>query len=321
MRKTKLLVVSGPTAAGKTELGIRLAEALDGEIISADSMQIYKGLDVGTAKPTKDERARARHHLIDILELGESYSVAAFIKDAGELCRDISARGKLPIIVGGTWLYIDSLLKGREFSEEGDEEFRKLTRAELEERYDEIGGAAMLCELRQFDPERAARLSAGDKKRIVRAYEFFLLTGKTISEFDEESRRRESSFEALCFALGFKDRKKLYERIELRVQKMLEGGIIKEAEALMAMELPVSSGAMQAIGYKELFPYLRGECSIDEAAEELKKNSRRYAKRQFTFMRSADNLNWIEYEDEADADFAMRKAMEKIEKEKFIGGL
>lgn len=318
MSDYKLLVVSGPTASGKTELGIRLAEALNGEIISADSMQIYKGLDIGTAKPTKAERARVPHHLIDILEPHESYSVAAFVKDAEAVSEDILRRGKLPIVVGGTWLYIDSLLKGREFSQEGDEELRRLTRKELEERYDEIGGAGMLGELRQFDPERAERLSVNDKKRIVRAYEFFLLTGKTISQFDKESLELTGKFNSLCFALGFKNRKTLYGRIERRVEKMLKEGILAEAEYLMSLKLPQSAGAMQAIGYKELFPYLGGECSLSDAEAELKKNSRRYAKRQLSFMRSAENLNWIEFDSDPDMDFAVRKVLSKIEKENFL---
>lgn len=318
MAKLKLLVISGPTASGKTEFGIRLAEELGGEIISADSMQIYKGLNIGTAKPTKEEQARVPHHLIDILEPHESYSVAAFLKDAKAVSEDITERGKLTIVVGGTWLYIDSLLKGREFSEEGEEEFRRLTRKELTERYDEIGGNAMMNELRQFDPERAERLAANDKKRIVRAYEFYLLTGKTITQFDKESQERKSKFKSLCFALGFKERKTLYDRIERRAEKMLSEGILEEAAYLMSLKLPRSAGAMQAIGYKELFPYLRGECTLDDAETELKKNSRRYAKRQLTFMRAAENLNWIEFDLMPDMDFAMREALSIIEKEKFL---
>lgn len=318
MTDFKLLVISGPTASGKTELGIRLAEALNGEIISADSMQIYKGLDIGTAKPTKEEQARAKHHLIDILEPHESYSVAAFLKDAEAVSEDIIKRGKLPIVVGGTWLYIDSLLKGREFSQEGSEELRRRTRQELEERYEEIGGVGMLEELEKFDPERADRLSPNDKKRIVRAYEFFLLTGKSLTQFDKESQKRESKFKSLCFALGFKERKTLYERIERRVEKMLKEGILEEAKYLMSLNLPQNAGAMQAIGYKELFPYLKGECSLDDAEAELKKNSRRYAKRQLTFMRAAENLNWIEFNEEPDMDFAVCEALSIIEKEKFL---
>ena len=236
----KIVVITGPTATGKTRLGVLLAKELGGEIVSADSMQLYRRMDIGTAKPTPEEMQGVPHHLIDVAEPSESWSAAKFVDAAAAACRDILSRGKLPIVVGGTGLYIDSLVQGRSFGavdESGE------TRRELEERYDEIGGAAMLRELAQLDPERAAKLHARDKKRVVRAYEVYLLTGKTITELDAESRLKPPDFDAAYIILGWASREEMYAHIDARVDEMVGRGLFAEVEALLAEGLSPGSTA------------------------------------------------------------------------------
>ena len=255
----KIVVITGPTATGKTRLGVLLAKELGGEIVSADSMQIYRRMDIGTAKPTPEEMQGVPHHLIDVAEPSESWSAAKFVDAAAAACRDILSRGKLPIVVGGTGLYIDSLVQGRSFGavdESGE------TRRELEERYDEIGGAAMLRELAQLDPERAAKLHARDKKRVVRAYEVYLLTGKTMSEHDAETRARPPRYDAAVIALDFAERAELYRRIDARVDAMAAAGLFDEVRALLARPLGAGCTAMQAIGYKEAGRRARGDIAL-----------------------------------------------------------
>lgn len=278
---SKVLVIAGPTASGKTALAIDLAQKLNGEIVSADSMQIYRRMDVGTAKATAEEQAAVPHHMIDIVEPWENYSVSRYVGDAAKCCEDILSRGKLPVICGGTGLYIDSLLSGRNFgdSPEGSE-----LRDELNAKYDSAGGEAMLKELSVFDPERAAKLAPNDKKRIVRAFEVYLLTGETITEHDEKTRLLPPRYEAEFRILGTGDRAALYQRIDARVDSMMEKGLVAEAEELLKTVSPEAT-SMQAIGYKEIASYLRGELSLDEAVELIKQSSRRYAKRQLTWFR------------------------------------
>lgn len=299
----KIVVITGPTATGKTRLGVMLALELGGEVVSADSMQLYRGMDIGTAKPTPAEMQGVPHHLIDVAEPWEGWSAAKFVEAARAACLDIISRGRLPIVVGGTGLYIDSLVQGRSFGavdETGE------TRRELEERYDEIGGAAMLRELAQLDPERAAKLGPNDKKRVVRAYEVYLLTGRTITELDRESREREPEFDARYIILGWASRDELYRRIDARVDEMVAQGLFEEVEALLAEGLGPDTTAMQAIGYKEAAEALRGECSRDEAIEKIKRETRRYAKRQLTWLRRREGALRIDWEGTPDFESALR---------------
>ncbi len=298
----KIAVITGPTATGKTRLGITLAARLNGEIVSADSMQIYRGMDIGTAKPTSEELAAAPHHLIDVADPWEEWSVSRYVEAADAAVADILARGKLPIVVGGTGLYIDSLVRGVEFSERSEAD--EICRAELEGRYDEIGGEAMLTELGQIDPERAKKLHPADKKRIVRAMEVYLLTGETITEHDRRSAARPPKYDAAYIILDFEKREELYARIDSRVDEMVEAGLFEEVERIFANR--VSATARQAIGYKEAAAALAGEMSRDEAVELIKRESRRYAKRQLTWLRAKPDTFWIRWQGEADFELAAR---------------
>ena len=288
----KLVVITGPTASGKTALGVALAQRLGGEVVSADSMQIYRGMDIGTAKPTPEEMQGVPHHMIGIADPAENYSVSRYAAQAAACVDDILARGKLPIVVGGTGLYIDSLIAGRTFA---DGTADTALRQELSERYDEIGGEGLLGELRKVDPERAARLHPADKKRIVRAMEVYILTGKTITRYD-----------AAKIALDFADRQDLYDRIDRRVDAMVRQGLFDEVRALLAAGVPADCTAMQAIGYKEAVAAVRGEASPQEAVAAIQLASRRYAKRQLTWLRRDPDLFWIRHEKTPDMDRACR---------------
>ena len=277
----KIIVVAGPTASGKTRLGIELAKAFGGEIVSADSMQLYRGMDVGTAKATPEEQAAAPHHMLDVADPGEPYSVARYVEEAGQVCDALLARGRLPVVVGGTGLYIDSLVAGRDFAEI---EENKTLRVELEAEFDRLGGETMLEILTGFDPERAQKLNAGDKRRIVRAIEIYRLTGKTATEHDKETRRRPPRYDAARIVLNYQNRADLYARIDSRVDAMIAGGLFEEVEGLLRAGLSADCTAMQAIGYKEAALALRGDLSREEAAALIKQGSRRYAKRQITWF-------------------------------------
>ena len=222
MKEKKLIVIAGPTASGKTALGVALAGRVNGEIVSADSMQIYRGMDVGTAKATAQEQAAVRHHMLDLIEPGENYSVSRYVQDATEVCEELFRRGKQPIVVGGTGLYIDALLAGRRFA--GTQNESAELREALGTEYDRVGGEEMLAKLRAVDPERAEKLAPGDRRRIIRALEVYALTGRSISEHDEQSRLVPPAYEAVYAVLNFADRAKLYERIEGRVDRMCRGG-------------------------------------------------------------------------------------------------
>ena len=289
--KKQVIVVCGPTATGKTALGIELALGLGGEIVSADSMQVYRRMDIGTAKATSEERARVPHHMIDVCEPWEDYSVSRYVQEASAVCDRLLAAGKVPVIVGGTGLYIDSLLSGRDFAgrEEGDEGLR----ASLNAEYDALGGPAMLEKLRAIDPERAEKLHPGDRRRIVRAIEIYRLTGKTITAHDAETRALPPRYEALTIALSFADRAALYARIDRRVEQMVSAGLFEEVEGLLKDGLSPACTAMQAIGYKEAAQALRGELSRQEAVSLIQMNSRRYAKRQLTWFGRNPKARWI----------------------------
>lgn len=300
----KILVICGPTATGKTRLGIELALSLGGEIVSADSMQIYRRMDIGTAKATPEERAAVPHHMLDVAEPQENWSVARYVEEAARCCDEILARGKLPILVGGTGLYIDSLIAGRDFAEnDGDAGLREKLNAD----WDRLGGEAMWEKLRAVDPERANKLAVTDRRRIVRALEVRELTGKTITEHDEETRRLPPRYEAKRVVLSFADRAALYARIDRRVDAMAEQGLFEEVGALLRSGVPAGCTAMQAIGYKEAAAALRGEISRAEAIALIKQASRRYAKRQRTWFRRAPDALWIEWPGEPDFAWAMEK--------------
>ena len=298
----KVIVLAGPTASGKTALSILLAKLCNGEIVSADSMQIYKRMDIGTAKATKEEQAQAVHHMIDVAEPNEEYSVSRYVEEAEKCCRDIISRGKIPIICGGTGLYIDSLLSGRSFAQKEED---NTLRDELSAEYDRIGGEEMLKKLSLVDPERAEKLHSSDKRRIVRALEIFRLTGKTISQHDAETKALPPRFKAKTILLNFKDRQDLYDRINLRVDLMAQQGLFEEVEALLNSGLDESCTAMQAIGYQEVVQALRGEISREEALEQIKMGSRRYAKRQLTWFRRSEDALWINWDKEPNIDAAL----------------
>ena len=303
----KIVVVAGPTASGKTALGIALAKDFNGEIVSADSMQIYRGMDIGTAKASLAEREGIPHHMLDVAEPWEDYSVARYVEQAEACCRDILRRGKLPILVGGTGLYIDSLVSGRDFAAvDSDQGLREALSAE----YDALGGEAMHRRLQEIDPERAAILHPGDKRRIVRALEVYRLTGMTITEHDRQTRALPKRFDAAAIHLNFKNRAALYARIDRRVDMMVEQGLFREVEGLLAAGLSPESTAMQAIGYKEAVRSLRGELRQEEAVDLIKQASRRYAKRQLTWFNRDKEALPILWEDEPDFEYARRLSTE-----------
>lgn len=289
----KILVVTGPTATGKTALSVELAKKLGGEIVSADSMQIYRGMDIGTAKVTKAEMQNIPHHMIDIADPSEDYSVSRYVEEADAAVRGILSRGRLPIVAGGTNLYIDSLIAGLDFAEKAED---AALRESLNKQYDDIGGEAMLEHLRGFDPERAAKLHPADKRRIVRAVEIYILTGETITRHDEETKKRPKRYDAVKIALTFADRAVLYDRINARVDKMVSDGLFDEVKGLLDSGLSPACTSMQAIGYKEPAAYFRGEMSRDAAIELIKLSSRRYAKRQLTWLRRDDSIHWHEWQ-------------------------
>ena len=299
----KLVVITGPTASGKTALGVALARRLGGEVVSADSMQIYRGMDIGTAKPTPEEMQGVPHHMIDIADPAENYSVSRYAKEAAACVDDILARGKLPVVVGGTGLYIDSLIAGRTFA---DGTADTALRQELNERYDEIGGEGLLGELRKVDPERAAKLHPADKKRIVRAMEVYILTGRTITQHDAETRAVPPRYDAAKIALDFAVRQDLYDRIDRRVDAMVRQGLFDEVRALLAAGVPADCTAMQAIGYKEAVAAVQGKAAPQDAVAAIQLASRRYAKRQLTWLRRDPDLFWIRHEKTPDMDRACR---------------
>lgn len=295
--KSKITAVVGSTASGKTALSIRLAEILGGEVISCDSMQIYRGMDIGTAKPTLAECRGIPHHMLDIADplSVTAYSCADYVKDARTVTEDILNRGKLPIFCGGTGLYLDAYLRGGSFEES---EIDTSLRCELAN-YAQVNGAAALhARLAEIDPESASAIHPNNVKRVIRAIEIFKTTGKTKSCLDQESRLPESSYDALIIGLRYTNREMLYARINRRVDEMIAAGLIEETEKLRRQGVFEScQTAAQAIGYKELFPYLDGDLSLQDAVENLKCATRRYAKRQITWFSSKPYVTWIDADD------------------------
>ena len=289
--KIKLIVVAGPTASGKTALGVEIAKRFNGEVVSADSMQIYTGMDIASAMPAPEEMQGIRHYMLGFLSQNERYSVASYCEDAKKCIADIVSRGKLPVIVGGTGLYINSLVDNIEYTEgETDLSIRRSLEKELEEK----GASAMLGELAEVDPESAARLHENDTKRILRALEFYRQYGITITEQAKLSKINGSPYEPLMIGLNARDREVLYNRINLRVDIMAQNGLVEEAKECFEKQ---KGTAAQAIGHQELYSYFEGKSTLDEALEHLKQQTRRYAKRQLTWFRRDERMNWLYIDD------------------------
>lgn len=303
MAKLSVLAVVGPTASGKTALSVELAKRTDGEIVSADSMQIYKGMDIASAKPTKDEMCGIPHHMMDFLPPETPYSVAQYTETAGVCIRKIAARGKLPILVGGTGLYVDSLLSHTQFIEAPTD---MALRAELDAQYEAVGGEEMLKRLAEFDPESAARLHPNNKKRILRAFEIYTLTGQTLTAALAQSHAVPSPFAPVYIGIAFRERAVLYDRINRRVDSMLARGLLEEAREFYKGS---PETAAQAIGYKELKPFLDGALPFADAVENLKRATRNYAKRQITWFKRNGRIHWL-YADECTPEQLLTQALE-----------
>jgi len=307
MTQPKILCVVGPTACGKTKMGILLAKAFHGEVVSVDSMQIYRGMTIGTAAPTPDEMEGVPHHMVAIAEPEDNWSVARFAQEADRCIQDILSRGKLPILVGGTGLYLDAIIAGRTFAAgQAGGEIRAALEAELAEK----GIEPMLEELRHIDPEAAARLHPSDEKRILRALEVWRETGKTITEHNRETQAIPPKYNAIYIGLAFRDREDMKALIDRRVDKMVEEGLVEEIQQLLNRGVSRETTAMQAIGYKEFLAAMAGEATLDEAIAEVKLRSRQYAKRQLTWLRRNDAIHWIYWEKERDFVRALQIATE-----------
>ena len=282
-----IICLAGPTASGKTALAVQLARELGGEVVSCDSMQVYRRMDIGTAKPTGEEMQGIPHHMIDVAEPWEDYSVSRYCRAAAPIVEDILARGKTAVIAGGTGLYMDSLVRGNDFAPFPSTGVRE----ELEAQADALGLDAMLARLREIDPETAGRVR--DRKRILRALEVYLETGETITVHNRRTQEQPPRFTPLWLGLDYENRDTLYARINRRVDLMLERGLLEEIRQLLAEGLSPKATSMQAIGYKEFVAVLEGRRSLAEAAEEVKQSSRRYAKRQLTWFRRDKRIHWI----------------------------
>ena len=303
----RVVCVAGPTACGKTALGVRLAKQLNGEVVSADSMQIYRGMRVGTAAPTEAEMEGVPHHMIAVADPGEQWSVARYVRMAVPLVDGILARGKLPILVGGTGLWLDALVRGRVFARG---QAGGAVRRELLRQLEEDGIAPLLAELRQVDPASAARLHPADEKRILRALEVYRETGETMTAHNEASRRLAPRYDAVWLGLRFRDREEMKARIDRRVDGMAAAGLLEEVRRLLDQGLPRDATAWQAIGYKEYLGVLEGRISEAEALAEVKLRSRQYAKRQLTWLRRNSAIHWIEWEKTQDFERAVQVSTE-----------
>ena len=312
MSKRPLIVLTGPTAVGKTALSIRLAKALDGEIISADSMQVYRGMDIGSAKVTKKEMDGVRHHLIDVLEPEEDFNVAAFQRMAKEALEEIYSRGKLPIVAGGTGFYIQALLHDIDFRDDtGEGPIRK----ELEKLAVEKGAEYLHSLLQQADPQSADQIHPNNIKRVVRALEYFRQTGEPFSLHNQRERERCSPYHFLYYVIC-SDRKNLYERIDRRVDAMMADGLVGEVQALKKRGVKRGMTSMQGLGYKEILDYLDGTCSLEEAVYVLKRDTRHFAKRQITWFRREREVRWLKLEDfGGDLDRVLQKILEDCREE------
>ena len=284
-----IICIAGPTASGKTALAVSLAKEFNGEVVSCDSMYVYRRMNIGTAKPSAEEMEGIVHHMIDVADADEDFSVSKYCEIAAPIVDDIIARGKTAIIAGGTGLYMDSLIKGNDFAPFPSTGMRE----KLEAQADDQGMEVMLELLRSIDPESAARLHLSDRKRIIRALEVYYETGETITAHNLKTQAIPPRYNPLWLGLDFADRAELYRRIDLRVDIMLQQGLVEEIKDLLASGIPEKCTAMQAIGYKEFVAALDGQCTIEEAADEVRKSSRHYAKRQLTWFRRNKNIHWL----------------------------
>jgi len=301
-----IICVAGPTASGKTALAVELAKELNGEVVSCDSMYVYKRMNIGTAKPTIEEMDGIIHHMIDVAEPDEDFSVSKYCDMAAPIVDDIIARGKTAIIAGGTGLYMDSLIKGNDFAPVPATGVRE----QLEAKAAQVGFEAMLEELRSIDPESADRLK--DTRRVIRALEVYYETGITMTEHNRRTQEIPPRYNPLWIGLDFAERSELYRRIDLRVGIMLEMGLIQEIKDLLSSGIPEKCTAMQAIGYKEFVSALKGECTVEEAADQVRMFSRRYAKRQLTWLRRNQNIHWLTRQTGQGSDEILEKARQLI---------
>ena len=303
----EIVCVVGPTASGKTKMGVAIAKRFGGEVVSVDSMQIYRGMTVGTAAPTAEEMEGIPHHMIAVADPSESWSVARFTEAADACVQDILRRGKLPVLVGGTGLYLDALVRGNRFAEghAGTE-----VREALQKRMAVEGAAVLLQELRAIDPEAAEKLHLKDEKRILRALEVWQETGKTITEHNRETQAVPDKYEAVYIGLDFENREDLRARIDRRVDIMVEQGLLQEVRNLLSSGIPRTATALQAIGYKQFLAVEEGRATVEEAVEEVKLRSRQYAKRQLTWLRRNGAIHWIRWEKVPDFQAALQKATE-----------
>ena len=316
MKNNKVIVIVGPTASGKTGLSIELAKRYNGEIVSADSMQIYKDMNIATAKPTIEEMCGIKHHLIDFLNPGETYSVGQYVLDAENAISDILSRDKTPIVCGGTGLYVDSLINGINFTEDSSDD---KIRNELYQLAETKGIDYLLNVLKEFDPDSYENLSQQrNLRRIIRAIEFYKVTGKTITQQNIESQNTSSKFDYLIIGLNADDRQFLYDRINRRVDLMIESGLIEETKSVLQMNL--SDTSIKAIGYKELIPYINNQSSLDDCIEKLKMETRRYAKRQLTWFRRNKMINWIYIDRYSSLNDIVKVAVDIIDKKEFLNG-
>ena len=305
----RVICVVGPTATGKTKMGVALAKRFGGEVVSVDSMQIYRGMTIGTAAPTAEEMDGVRHHMVAIADPTESWSVARFTEQADLCIGDILRRGGRPVLVGGTGLYLDSILSGRTFAPgHSGGEIRKSLQAELARE----GIESLYRQLREIDPETAARLPIRDEKRILRALEVYRETGETLTAHDARTRLRPPKYRACTIGLTFRDRADLYARIDRRVDTMVERGLLREVEALLQTGLPETATALQAIGYKQFLSVYRGDTPVSEAVAEVKLRSRQYAKRQLTWLRRKDDIHWLLWEKDPDFPAGLQNATEYL---------
>jgi tRNA dimethylallyltransferase len=305
--KIPVVAVVGPTASGKSRLAVELALRNNGEVISADSMQIYQGMRIGTAKPTAEEMCGVPHHLIDFADLSQPFSVANYVELASKCIAELNSRGKLPIIAGGTGLYVRSLLHNIQFTEDDRDE---ALRTELFRKAEQEGVQSLVEELSCFDPQSAERIHPNNIGRMIRAIEIYRTTGITMTEQNERSKRIPTPYHACVIGLDYRNRQTLYDRINLRVDLMMDSGLLAEANEVL--NRPNSQTALQAIGYKELVPYFHGECSLEESVEHVKRESRRYAKRQLTWFRRDEDIHWIMADDYDNFDEVAEQANRAI---------
>lgn len=303
-----IICIAGPTASGKTALAVAMAKALDGEVISCDSMQIYRGMDIGTAKPTVQEMAGIPHHMLDVAEPGEDFSVSRYCTLADPILQDILSRGKTAIIAGGTGLYMDALIRGNAFAPYPSTGMREKLEVEAEE----LGMEAMLEKLRNIDPHAAEKLHIADRKRIIRALEVWYETGKTITEHNLMTQAIPPKYQPVWFGLEDENRADLYARIDRRVDAMLDAGLMDEIKALLDRGISEKSTAMQAIGYKEFVDVLQGEFSLQEATDRVKQASRHYAKRQLTWFRRNPQIHWLRRSPTDDTDKILARARQYL---------